>query len=141
AELGGSEYQKLATGKISGRPPRINLEKEAALQKLVLEAIRKGLVQSAHDLSEGGLGVAAAESCFGFNVGATLTLQSDLRPDVVLFSESQSRILLSVSPADVEAVLTMARERQVPAAEVGHTGGGNLVVKLNGGEVINAPLS
>jgi phosphoribosylformylglycinamidine synthase II len=141
AELGGSEYQKLVTGKISGRPPQIDLEKEAALQKLVLQAIRQGLVKSAHDLSEGGLGVAVAESCFGWDVGATISLDTELRADVALFSESQSRILLSVSAADAEAVLGMARELNVPAAEIGKTGGDRLVVKINGGEVINAPLS
>jgi phosphoribosylformylglycinamidine synthase len=141
AELGGSEYQKLVTGNICGRPPQIDLEKEAALQKLVLQAIRQGLVKSAHDLSEGGLGVAVAESCFGLDVGATISLDTELRADVALFSESQSRILLSVSAADAEALLAMAGELNVPAAQIGKTGGDRLVVKINGGEVINAPLS
>ncbi|MFY0544832.1 phosphoribosylformylglycinamidine synthase subunit PurL [Brevibacillus sp. H7] len=141
AELGGSEYQKLVTGSISGRPPQLNLKKEAALQQLVLKAIRQGLVRSAHDLSEGGLGVALAESCFGQEMGATVELATELRTDIALFSESQSRILLSVKAADAEAVLALANELGVPAQAIGTTGGNRLVVKVNGGEAINAPLS
>lgn len=140
AELGGSEYQKLVTGSISGRPPQIDLNKEAAVQKLVLAAIRKGLVKSAHDLSEGGLGVALAESCFGKEFGAEVALESALRPDVLLFSESQSRILLSTSQEQAEAVLALAAELGVPAQVIGKTGGSSLVVKVNGAEAINASI-
>lgn len=140
AELGGSEYQKLATGSISGRPPQIDLNKEAAVQKLVLAAIRKGLVKSAHDLSEGGLGVALAESCFGKEFGAEVALESALRPDVLLFSESQSRILLSTAQEKAEAVLALAAELGVPAQVIGKTGGSSLVVKVNGVEAINASI-
>lgn len=141
AELGGSEYQKWATGSISGRPPQLDLAKEAAVQKLVLDAIRQGLVKSAHDLSEGGLGVALAESCFGNGIGAAVSLQSDLRSDVLLFSESQSRILLSVAQEQTDAVLALAKERGVPAQVIGTTGGERLVVNVNGTEVIHAPLA
>lgn len=140
AELGGSEYQKLATGSISGRPPQIDLTKEAAVQKTVLSAIRKGLVKSAHDLSEGGLGVALAESCFGENIGAQVDVKTDLRHDVYLYSESQSRILLSVSRDQAEAVLALANENGVSAALIGTIGGDRLVVNVNGKEALNAPL-
>ncbi|KQL45154.1 phosphoribosylformylglycinamidine synthase [Brevibacillus choshinensis] len=140
AELGGSEYQKMATGSISGRPPQIDLAKEAAVQKLTLAAIRKGLVKSAHDLSEGGLGVALAESCFGENFGAQVTLESALRPDVLLFSESQSRILLSASNDQVEALLALAAEHGVPAGQIGTTGGESLVISVNGTEAVNASI-
>ncbi|WP_029100821.1 phosphoribosylformylglycinamidine synthase subunit PurL [Brevibacillus thermoruber] len=141
AELGGSEYQKWATGSISGRPPQLDLAKEAAVQKLVLDAIRQGLVKSAHDLSEGGLGVALAESCFGNGIGAAVSLKSDMRSDVLLFSESQSRILLSVAQEQTDAVLALAKERDVPAQVIGTTGGERLVVNVNGTEVIHAPLA
>ncbi|EJL39159.1 phosphoribosylformylglycinamidine synthase II [Brevibacillus sp. CF112] len=140
AELGGSEYQKLATGSISGRPPQIDLNKEAAVQKLVLTAIRKGLVNSAHDLSEGGLGVALAESCFGKGIGAQVELSSELRSDVLLFSESQSRILLSASPEQAEAILALAGEHGVSAEKIGTIGGDRLVVNVNGAEAINASI-
>lgn len=140
AELGGSEYQKLVTGSISGRPPQIDLTKEAAVQKLVLSAIRKGLVKSAHDLSEGGLGAALAESCFGKEFGAQVELESSLRSDVLLFSESQSRILLSTSQEQAAAVLALAQEHGVPAQVIGKTGGDSLVVKVNGTEAIRASI-
>lgn len=141
AELGGSEYQKLATGDISGRPPQLDLGKESALQRVVLAAIRKGLVKSAHDLSEGGLGVAAAECCFGKQIGATLSLQTNLRADVALFSESQSRVLLSVAPENAQELLQLAREAGVSAQELGKTGGERLIVTVAGKEAINAPVA
>ena len=140
AELGGSEYQKMMTGSISGRPPQIDLNKEAAVQKLVLDAIRKGLVHSAHDLSEGGLGVALAESCFQAEIGAQVDLESALRPDVLLFSESQSRILLSTSQENAQAILALAAERGVFAQAIGTTGGKSLVVKVNGKEAVNTSV-
>ena len=93
-EFGGSELQKLMEGKIYGQSPQINLEVEKKHQKAVLDAIRAGLVASAHDLAEGGLGVALAESTFGSCVGAKVTTTGDVV--TALFSESQSRFLLSV---------------------------------------------
>lgn len=141
AELGGSEYQKLVTGGISGRPPQLDLQKEASLQQLVLTAIRQGLVKSAHDLSEGGLAVALAESCFDEEIGAMVELTTELRADVALFSESQSRILLSVDADQADAVLAMAEQLSVPARVIGKTGGARLVVNVNGKEAVNAPLS
>ncbi|MGC5326194.1 phosphoribosylformylglycinamidine synthase subunit PurL [Brevibacillus sp. SYSU BS000544] len=141
AELGGSEYQKLVTGSISGRPPQIDLEKEAKLQQVVLTAIRQGLVQSAHDLSEGGLAVAVAESCFEKNLGAIIEAETTLRTDIFLYSESQSRIVLSVKPEHVEKVKALANESLVPCTEIGKTGGERLAVKVNGEEAINAPVS
>lgn len=140
AELGGSEYQKLVTGSISGRPPHIDLNREAAVQQLVLEAIRKGLVHSAHDLSEGGLGVALAESCFQAGIGAQVALETELRADVMLFSESQSRILLSAAREQAETIIALAAERGVPAQIIGTTGGESLVVKVNGTEVIHTSV-
>ncbi|MGD8191798.1 phosphoribosylformylglycinamidine synthase subunit PurL [Brevibacillus ginsengisoli] len=141
AELGGSEYQKLMNGTISGRPPQIDLDKEAKLQQLVLQAIRGGLVQSAHDLSEGGLGVAVAESCFEHHFGASIEVETELRADVAFFSESQSRILISVKPEHVEQVLALAAEQQVPCVKIGTTGGERLAVKINGEVAIDAPIT
>ncbi|MET3696587.1 phosphoribosylformylglycinamidine synthase subunit II [Bacillus oleivorans] len=94
-EFGGSELQKLLSGKIFGKAPELNLEVEEKNQKQVLDAIRSGLIESAHDLAEGGLSVALAESLIGSNgLGAQVTIHGDVVSS--LFSESQSRFLLTV---------------------------------------------
>jgi phosphoribosylformylglycinamidine synthase subunit PurL len=94
-EFGGSELQKMLNGEISGQSPKIDLEIEAKYQKAVLEAIQAGLVASAHDLAEGGLAVALAESVIaGEGLGAKVNTTGNAVS--ALFSESQSRFLLSV---------------------------------------------
>ncbi|KAA9024355.1 phosphoribosylformylglycinamidine synthase subunit PurL [Niallia endozanthoxylica] len=94
-EFGGSELQKLLNGKIFGKSPAIDLEVEKKHQKAVLEAIQAGLVASAHDLAEGGLGVAVAESVIGSN-GLGAKVHTEGNAVTALFSESQSRFLLTV---------------------------------------------
>ncbi|MBU8880282.1 phosphoribosylformylglycinamidine synthase subunit PurL [Bacillus sp. FJAT-29790] len=94
-EFGGSELQKLTYGKIFGKAPELHLEVEEKHQKQVLKAIRSGLIASAHDLSEGGLAVAVSESLFGSKgLGADIKISGNTVS--ALFSESQSRFLLSV---------------------------------------------
>ncbi|MCQ6277017.1 phosphoribosylformylglycinamidine synthase subunit PurL [Bacillus sp. V3B] len=94
-EFGGSELQKLTSGKIFGKAPELDLEVEEKNQKAVLEAIQQGLVSSAHDLAEGGLAVALAESAIGSN-GLGVKVNTTGNPISALFSESQSRFLLTV---------------------------------------------
>jgi phosphoribosylformylglycinamidine synthase subunit PurL len=109
-EFGGSELQKMTEGRIFGKAPGIDLEVEKKRQQEILAAIRQGLVASAHDLAEGGLAVAAAESLFGADgLGASLTLNGEAT--AALFSETQSRFLLSIKPenkAAFEAVINDA---------------------------------
>jgi phosphoribosylformylglycinamidine synthase subunit PurL len=94
-EFGGSELQKLLHGQIFGKAPELNIEVEKERQNQILAAIRAGVVQSAHDLSEGGLSVALAESLFASDqLGAEVTITEN--PVTSLFSETQSRFLLSV---------------------------------------------
>ena len=94
-EFGGSELQKLIDGKISGQAPSIDLTVEAARQKAILEAIQAGLVQSAHDVSEGGIAVALAEKTFSANgLGIQVTVTGSAT--TALFAESQSRFILTV---------------------------------------------
>ncbi len=95
ADFNGSELQKLQTGKIAGRVMSFDLETEKMNQQLVTAAIQAGLVQSAHDCAEGGLAIALAESAFdkGFGLNVTVSL-----PAAQLFSETQSRFVLSVAP-------------------------------------------
>lgn len=100
ADFNGSELQKMQLGRIEGRLMEFDLAAEKANQDLVLQAIQAGLVQSAHDCSEGGLAVAVAESCFKNNFGVDASFDM---PKAHLFSETQSRFVLSVKAADKAA--------------------------------------
>jgi phosphoribosylformylglycinamidine synthase len=125
-ELGGSEYLQVVHGLETGRCPRLDLDRERGVQAVCLEAIRAGLVRSAHDCADGGLAVALAECCMtgpGTALGARLTIPGDLRPDTLLFGESASRIVLSVRPSDVAGVEQIARGQAVPCRRLGEVGG------------------
>jgi phosphoribosylformylglycinamidine synthase subunit PurL len=101
-EFGGSELQKMTEGKISGQSPTIDLDVELCRQMQLLEAIQKGFVSSAHDIAEGGLAVALAESTFSENgLGATVKVTGD-NVTAELFSETQSRFLVSVKEENRE---------------------------------------
>ncbi|MED1602814.1 phosphoribosylformylglycinamidine synthase subunit PurL [Alkalihalophilus marmarensis] len=96
AEFGGSELQKMLNGSISGKAPTLDLEVEKAHQHMLLTAIKSGLVASAHDVAEGGVGVALAESLIGTELGADAALNGEIISQ--LFAESQSRFIVSVKP-------------------------------------------
>jgi phosphoribosylformylglycinamidine synthase len=203
-ELGGSEYIKVMHGLVAGKPPVLDLELEGSVQRAVREAVRAGLLHSAHDCSEGGVAVALAESCIlgisnendGANaapataaagtaaagttsasatatapataaagtaaagtaaagtaaagtaaagttsasatatnaattpgIGATVALDDDLPAIASLFSESQSRILVSCSPTNTEALLDLLQEHGVPWSVIGETGGSALTIE------------
>ncbi len=122
--LGGSEYQSMKTGKLGGPAPRIDLDAEVRLQRLVLELARAHVLSSAHDAGDGGLAVALAECCStGPNaVGAEIELPADAANVTgVLFGEAPSRIVVSTPAARVEDVLQRARAAGVPAAKIGRT--------------------
>lgn len=117
-EFGGSELQKLMNGRIFGQAPSIDLEVEASRQKALLQAIQAGLVASAHDVAEGGLAVAIAETTFGTNLGVNVTLEGSAT--TALFSESQSRFVVTVKPelaARFEEVVTDAKQIGVVTEE------------------------
>lgn len=98
-EFGGSELQKLVHGRIFGKAPELDLQVEASYQAQILIAIRKGVVASAHDVAEGGVAVALAESVIGSKgLGAEVKLEGNVVS--ALFSESQTRFLLSIAPDD-----------------------------------------
>lgn len=133
AELGGSEFQYAVHGVTEGRPPALDLDTEKKLLNAVLTSIRSGLVRSAHDLSEGGLAVALAESCISGNIGANIELSAGgLRPDVALFSESQSRIVLTAAPERAEELKAAIAANGVPVEIIGTVGGDRLRVNLDG---------
>jgi phosphoribosylformylglycinamidine synthase subunit PurL len=136
-DLGGSEYLKVLQHREQGSPPLLNLETEKGLHEFVLNVIHEGLIQSAHDCSDGGLAVALAECCVsgpGAARGAVVKLElGSLRRDALLFGESQSRIILSIRPNAVESVLSRASEAGIPAAHIGTVGGDRLVIDAERG--------
>ncbi|MDO7907536.1 phosphoribosylformylglycinamidine synthase subunit PurL [Paenibacillus sp. JX-17] len=140
AELGGSEFQAVVHNVSEGRPPELNLDIEKKLLSTVLGAIQLGLVRSAHDLAEGGLAVALAESCISGAVGAQVNVKSDLRPDWALFSESQSRILLSASPDKAAALETYIASQGISVQTIGRVEGTELTIEVNGQAAVNEPV-
>jgi len=140
AELGGSEFQAVVHGVTEGRPPQLDLAVEKKLLDAVLGAIQSGLVRSAHDLSEGGLAVALAESCISGGLGAQVDFDTTLRSDVALFSETQSRILLSASPDQADQLQEFIASRGVPVQRIGQVGGRDLVVRVGGASALNRPV-
>jgi phosphoribosylformylglycinamidine synthase len=95
--LGGSEYLAVVHGQEVGKPPALDMEAEKKLQEFLRDAIDQGLLQSAHDVSDGGLAVALAECCIAGGNGAFLYRQIDAEQ---LFGEANSRIVVSISPKE-----------------------------------------
>ena len=151
--LGGSRYLKVCHGLKIGPPPHVDLAHEIKVQNAVRDLIREGLVQSAHDCSEGGLAVTLAESCFNperlFGAEISVARASGLREDesavvalrgeedrkrdacATLFNESQSRIVISVRPENLDNAIAMLRERDVPFQQLGKVGGDELQIRID----------
>jgi phosphoribosylformylglycinamidine synthase len=137
--LGGSAYLQRRKGLKTGTPPRINLEHEKQLHDTLRALITSGLVKSAHDCSEGGLAVAIAESCISQQtaretprlIGATIdfTEVHSSRLDALLFGETQSRIVISIRPGDLQTVMTQCQKDKIPVREIGRVGGTNLSIQ------------
>jgi phosphoribosylformylglycinamidine synthase len=132
--LGGSRYLKVCHGLKIGPPPHVDLAHEIKVQSAVRDLIREGLVQSAHDCSEGGLAVALAECCFNPErlFGAEIALNAgDTPATTALFNESQSRIVISVTPENHDNAIAMLRERDVPFQQLGKVGGDELQIRVD----------
>ena len=142
SEFGSSEYAKEILGALSGYPPELDLEKEAALQKAVIELIQQGLVDSVHDCSDGGLAVALAEKAFSKGVGARVNFASNGLPaEFVLFGEDASRILLSCDPAKVSRIQEIAEKHGIAADVLGATIPERLEISLDGQVVVSAAVA
>jgi phosphoribosylformylglycinamidine synthase len=163
--LGGSAYLQVIHGQKNGTPPRCDLEPARTLHTTLLGLIQSGLVKSAHDCSEGGLAVCLAESCISQLVaretprliGAQIDLSAvaaacdrrkdgadtaplQIRPDALLFGETQSRIVVTCQPLDAVKVVERARLMGVPAVQIGRVGGDQLAVKTAADE-FSVPLA
>ncbi|MDH5639619.1 MAG: AIR synthase related protein, partial [Nitrospinota bacterium] len=141
-ELGGSEYLAIIHEMEKGTPPSLNLQREAMLQKLMVTLASKGLVHSMHDVSLGGLAVSLAEGLMGehedgFVPGVEVFLNADIRADFPLFSESQSRVVISCPQSKMDEILKLAKDHGTPAKLIGMVKKDKLVVKLNRNPVID----
>jgi phosphoribosylformylglycinamidine synthase subunit PurL len=132
-EFGGSAWASVVHGHLGGRPPALDLAAERSLAELLTALGRQGLISSAHDLSDGGLAQALAESALRYGVGAGLRLAGDAF--TALFSESTGRVVVTTS--DPGGVKTTAQWAGVPVTELGTTGGSAL--NLDG--VLDLPLA
>src|SRR6266850_3606661 len=125
-ELGGSEYLQWLHGLTRGTPPWIDLKMEQAVQRCCLEAIDQGILRSAHDISDGGLAVALAECCIGGPekpLGVRVQAHEMIRADALLFSESQSRIIVSLKEEDMGRLQEIGTRHNVPVQQIGVVGG------------------
>jgi phosphoribosylformylglycinamidine synthase II len=131
-ELGGSVWQRLTAGRLEGAPPALDLAAEAALHRLLADLAGRRLLAGAHDLSDGGLALALAESALAAGVGATVQLPevtaADPPPLAALVSESACRVLVAAAPEAAAELAALAAAAGVPATRLGTTGGDRLVV-------------
>lgn len=127
-ELGGSEYLKQVHGLVAGKPPMIDIQEEIRLQNAVLKLIKNGIINSAHDTSEGGLAVCLAEKAIiSNNLGAEVLLVSEPNAGI-LFGESQSRVVVSLNPDKEEELKRICNENNVPFKKIGKVTKNNFLI-------------
>jgi phosphoribosylformylglycinamidine synthase len=117
-QFGGTQYAKQVLKQLWGKPPALDMEYEKRLHTAVREIVNKGLVESAHDISDGGFAVALAECSFG-GVGAKVEIEWDVRPEFLLFHEGPSRII--VTTKNIEEVKRIATFHGVESPRIGVT--------------------
>jgi phosphoribosylformylglycinamidine synthase len=133
-EFSSSEYSKVVGGIVAGEPPAIDLAAEKNLQECLVALAAAGTVSSAHDLSDGGLAVAVAESCFVSEAfGAAISLTGEGPAEFSLFHERGARAVVSISPDDLAAVLAVAQRYGVTARQIGKVTRDNVLrIEYNG---------
>ncbi|MGI8610151.1 MAG: phosphoribosylformylglycinamidine synthase subunit PurL [Candidatus Dormibacteria bacterium] len=137
-DLGGSEFLKTCVGRVAGRPPRLDLDLEKRTNDAVLDAVEERLLQSCHDVSDGGLAIAVAESALIGDVGVVCDIgPAGLDLTVALFSETQARFLVSCRSRDVGALESICRRAHVSVQRIGAVGGD----QLNFADAVSLPLS
>ena len=141
-ELGASEYLKCIFSIEKGLPPQIDLKEEKRIHEFCLEAISAGFVESAHDVSEGGLSVCLAECSFlsEQKIGFSLNLQDEIRLDALLFGETQSRIVVSSKDKNIQKLLDLAKKRKVKTTILGKTGGDRTIISHLEKKIIDIPV-
>jgi phosphoribosylformylglycinamidine synthase len=141
-EFSSSEYSKTIANIVSGEPPAIDLVAEKRLIDCLVALASEGSVQSAHDISDGGIAVTLAESCFASDgLGARVSLEEDDSAEFALFGERGARCVVSASPTKLAAVLATARQYGVGASEIGKVHlGSALRIEYKGSAVVDSPL-
>ncbi len=137
--MGGTQYAKQVLKHMWGLPPSIDLEFEKRVQDAVREIVVSGLAETAHDLSDGGLAWALAESTFKNGIGAAIHLKSGLAPELLLFHEGPSRVLIST--VNRAAVQEICERCGVPAPRIGRTGSPLLTISNRGVVLIDVRVS
>ncbi len=138
-EFGGSEYLKQIHGKIEGTAPTLDLENETKLIGLLLKASDRGIIESAHDISEGGLAVAISECCFTPKgpIGVETDVPHLIRKDAILFSETQGRAVVSLKDKNLAELSELANNLNLPMEVIGKVGGTKLII----GDLIDIPVT
>lgn len=134
-DIDGSEYLAHVHDMVAGNAPHFVLDEEHAIQSALLDLIRSGLVESAHDVSDGGLAVCLAECVlFSEALGADieLTAPDALRLDAILFGEAQSRVVFSIKAENRQQVYSILKGRDVQATPIGKVVSDGLSIRLNG---------
>jgi phosphoribosylformylglycinamidine synthase subunit PurL len=126
-DFGGSAWANVIHNHLGGHPPTVNLEAERRLAAVVAKAAQEGLLASAHDLSDGGLAIALAESCLRGSQGCRVTLPGD--PFTDLFSESAARAVVSVKPGHEPEFAALCAANEIPVTVLGVVGGTTLTVE------------
>ncbi|HSY32342.1 MAG TPA: phosphoribosylformylglycinamidine synthase subunit PurL [Verrucomicrobiae bacterium] len=148
-EFSSSEYSKTVGGIVAGEPPAIDLPAEKRLQQCMVALAASRTIQSAHDLSDGGLAVTLAESCFasapvrkaGDTLGAKIKIEDGTPSESAVFGERGARAVVSVSPNSLNAVLQTSRKYGVSAVRIGEvTANGIFRIELNGSAIIEEPV-
>ena len=141
-EFGSSEYAKEILGAVWGYPPELDLEREAALQRGVIEMIGAGLVESAHDCSSGGLAIALAEQAFPKGIGLRVELASGGLPlEFALFGEDASRVVIACDPAQLAGIKEVAGKHALRADMLGETRSDRIEIKVDGRMVISGSVA
>jgi phosphoribosylformylglycinamidine synthase len=137
--MGGTQYAKQVLQQLWGLPPQIDLPFEKRVQDAVREIVNAGLAETAHDVSQGGLAWALAEGTFENGIGAAIQLDSDLRPELLLYHEGPSRVI--VTTANLAEVKAICARHAVPAPVIGKTGSDRLTIENRGKALIQVSVS
>ena len=136
-ELGASEFLRTVHGRDEGPCPEVDLPAERRLVDLLVRLANDGLLSSAHDVSDGGLAVALAESAMAGGRGADVSLDSAVRPSALLFGETTGRVVLSFPPRNGARIRAAAAELGVPLAEVGSVAGARLRISTGDRPIVD----